>query len=1138
MTSGDSSPTIADFVLRYVEDVDGPGVRPIDDYVKLFPGAETEVRAEYDRLQSLAKASADLDRTKRMPTIQLDQSRKRIGNYRIEREIGRGGQGCVYLATDERLGRLVALKVVSLLRAESDALKRFDREAQVLAGLDHPAIAAVYDCGHADGSSYIAMRFVPGETLGVRLAVARDKVEPIRLEIDRTGETSVKTSTKSDESRSRSSARRVPRELIRFFEKIARALAHAHAAGIVHRDVKPQNIMVTPSGDPVILDFGLARPTDDVGGITMSGDFLGTPAYMAPEQVEPKLGKTDGRSDVYAVCVCLYECLTLTRPHQVSGRDALLSAIVHQDCPDVRSRDQGLSRDIAAVLARGLERDPDRRYKTADDLADDLAAILDGRPPAAKPITSFGKFCRRVQRNPIVSTLAFLSIVLVVSLSLAAGYIAAGRADRERGRAEREREEYERRLERAFLQLSEESSTSAAEAFKDLATRSGSASDEAWVGWLVATHWSGVKANESFDREWEASAPKLSARVAAAFDAVKRSLEHPTETSKIEIDPEDDDATSAFIRGTIALWQGERGRGEAFQVAVREFKKACLQAERPRPLYFMSLAHAASHAIDEPAARESAAVLTKRWPDSPEALFWAGYALAEFDPKATIAVADRVLSIDPRRPSALRMRGLASGEIGNLERTFADLERAIELSTDPSWRSETRANLVQAKIAVRDLPRARELLESLRRDAPDYTSLDHVSAHLALIEEDFEGAARFAEKAVARDSASVESWLLLAAAKASLGRSEDALGALKKVDEFGPGAIARHRVRRADVLAKLGRIDEAAAILEAATAENPRDFDASYRLGCILDEAGRFDAAAAPLERTLELRPDSLPARKVLHHALVNSARFEEADALTASFIEKFPNVADLYVDRAYGLFYQGLFPEAIRDMESVRGRFAADAAFQTAYGMLLAECGFIARAIDHFREFPPIDDPHAGKGAREFLTESDNVRREEAVYLELAAGRIPKPPRPGSAMNMADLAERRGDFHAALDLYELAKRLGAAGRMLEVAANRAAIAEISIVVGRGGESAATTRPVAIERRRAALARLIAALTELSDRCEDDATPVAARKRDYAPLAAVVRSTHFLDSAVFAPEDAPAIARARKLLADIKEIVY
>jgi len=405
------------FLSQFWTDWAEGSLRPLREYLEMFPGAEKAIAAVW--IQHSAGIVGE------EPEASASDS---IGPYRLLAEIGRGGQGIVYRAEDTRLNRPVALKV---LREIPDAgahpvIARFKREAAVAARLQHPGICSVLDAGILGGSSYIAMQFIPGRTLSWHIKAAKADLcsdpSTIHLSLDSHDEppTEHETDTKSGaSSHSMPSGRGEVMQIVHLVEKVARALHVAHASGVVHRDIKPGNIMVTPEGEPVLLDFGLARGEgDDHGTITQSGDVFGTPAYMSPEQLRGQHALIDKRTDVYSLGVTLFECLTCSRPFEEVTRESLYHAILNRDPPHVRSLNRSVPADVATVLHKALEKNCDRRYESAEAFADELGRARRREPIHARQITQWIRVRRWAQRNPIVATLSALVFLSLLSTAL------------------------------------------------------------------------------------------------------------------------------------------------------------------------------------------------------------------------------------------------------------------------------------------------------------------------------------------------------------------------------------------------------------------------------------------------------------------------------------------------------------------------------------------------------------------------------------------------------------------------------------------------------------------------------------------------------------------------------------------------
>jgi len=293
--------------------------------------------------------------------------------YEIRERLGEGTSAVVYRAWDRELNRPVALKVLHEAASASDVgRERFRREAKAAAGLVHPNVAAVYDAGEEKGRPYLVMELVDGAPLS----------EVIRKE--------------PADARAR----------IRLLEKAARGVAAAHEKGIVHRDLKPDNILVTPSGEPKVGDFGLAHLLDPGANLTRPGTRLGTPLYMAPEQVEGRTDEISPRTDVYALGAILYEALTGRPPFQGETLAHLYGKIVREDPAAPRTLNPKVPRDVETIILKAMDRDPRRRYASAGELAEDLRRHLDGEPILARPAGVAHKLLRRLMRNPAAWALA------------------------------------------------------------------------------------------------------------------------------------------------------------------------------------------------------------------------------------------------------------------------------------------------------------------------------------------------------------------------------------------------------------------------------------------------------------------------------------------------------------------------------------------------------------------------------------------------------------------------------------------------------------------------------------------------------------------------------------------------------------
>jgi serine/threonine protein kinase/tetratricopeptide (TPR) repeat protein len=316
------------------------------------------------------------------------QMQTEFGDYELLEEIGRGGQGVVFRARQKSLNRIVALKVIGLGQWATKAhLKRFRLEAEAAASLDHPCIVPIYEVGERDGQCYFSMKFVEGGQLD-------EVVKHTPLSI---------------------------RQAVELIAKVARTVHYAHEHGILHRDIKPGNILLDAKGEPHLTDFGLARLVESESTVTRTLEVLGTPSYMAPEQAagnNPATAGLTSATDVYGLGAVLYQLLTGHPPFAGGTTYETIKLLLEAEPRPPRLWNSKIDRDLSTICLKCLEKDPQRRYSSALALAEDLERWLRHEPIQARRTGVVGRWKKWLQRNPTVAAMVTLSLALIAAIGV------------------------------------------------------------------------------------------------------------------------------------------------------------------------------------------------------------------------------------------------------------------------------------------------------------------------------------------------------------------------------------------------------------------------------------------------------------------------------------------------------------------------------------------------------------------------------------------------------------------------------------------------------------------------------------------------------------------------------------------------
>ncbi len=701
----------------------------------------------------------------------------RFGRYVIERAIGRGGMGTVFRAWDSALGRIVALK--TLLPARDDEsparaadLARFRREAQSAGRLRHPNVVAVYDVGEEQGTPYFTMELIDG----------------VRLDRWIRGE-------------GRAAGVPSPLEVARVVEKTARALHAAHLEGIVHRDVKPGNVLVDASDEPHLGDFGLAKAVDlaGTGQLTVSGEILGTPAFMSPEQGLGQVSRIGPRSDVFSLGSVLYYCIAGAEPFPAQSLPQLVWAIGHEDPARPTRLRPEVPRDLEAICLKAMEKERSHRYPSALEMAEDLARFVEGASVRARPPSPFRGVSRLLGRH-------WPWLVLFAAIGAGAWY-GKQALDRHGGETGRLREAHERRA-RAQDLLDSLPRARDVQNRKDL---------EASLPVLA----------EAIDADPAFALPCLRRGMAyqklgrypdALADVEEALRREPTFAEALfrkgflhmtrELDPEDIDrksATWAYEAARVAapwsIWAALSEAGLAmlsgeYRSALATLDRLAALPDRHADVFLLRAACRGYRIVPRG---------VKRTP-VPEAFL---------DLEAAAADLDLALELDPVNPWAKGARGLARFDLGDLEGARSDLTDAYRFQPDSD------AAYFAARVAYMqgDMEGAREWVgESIERGGQ--SGLRRFRAFLNFLEGKYELALHDLEVSIQKSPEEAESYPIRALVRYALGDMEGAGKDLAAYCERAPDVLADIRSTDAEMSRNVGVV----RVLEAQLRDMERVF--------------------------------------------------------------------------------------------------------------------------------------------------------------------------------------------------------------------------------------------------------------------------------------------------------------------------
>jgi serine/threonine-protein kinase len=781
----------------------------IDRHLKGCPHCERAAEA----LDGLTDQVLTGLRTLRTPTPARGAAPgpQHIGRHEVLEVLGEGGMGIVYKARDPRLGRVVALKVMHADHGDDPLHRlRFRRETEVIARLQHPGIVQIFEVGEYDPGggpprAYFTQEFVEGGCLADRLS---GRPQP-------------------------------PPQSAQWLEAIARAVEHAHSQGVVHRDLKPSNILLTADGRPKVCDFGVAKLLCAAPSSTASGTLIGTADYMAPEQALGRSG-VGPPADVHALGAVLYELLTGRPPFRGSDRMETVQLVIHQEPVPPRQLNPAVPADLDTICLKCLEKDPQRRYPGAGELAEDLRRFLEGRPIRARRVGWLARAWRWCGRHPREATLAGLAAL--AGFVAVAGWAALAEA---KGR--------QARKDLSLLQEQADRAVRAARAVDealDEVTARRRAGRDADPAELAVALSAARRAEALADETGDEGLRRRVRRVREEVEQVERRARLQAEQGR-----RDRRMLEALAK---IQWQNLPRKGGAVDVPAIEtahrtaFRRYGLDLDRLAPSTAAARIRTSKVRVDLVTTLDGWALLRK---------------LEGGDWQRLLAVA-RLADPDSVRN---RLRDLILGDFNR-----AALLRLAEEARRADLPEATAELLGGVLRAFGLIGQARVIL---RRAQRRYPGNYWITVHLGMsyhqdAPQDVQQAIRFytAARTLRRDP---EVLHLLGLALGNAGRMNEAVANLQEALALQPGHAEARRVL-ANCLLEQGMLDEAVAAFRALVRQRGTADD-FYQLGNALFQRGSLDEAVAALRQSVRLRPGFWQVRAFLGWVLVGQGKLSAA---------------------------------------------------------------------------------------------------------------------------------------------------------------------------------------------------------------------------------------------------------------------
>jgi tetratricopeptide (TPR) repeat protein len=880
----------------------------VEAYARQYPQLATIVRELLCSLQVLQLPISALPEAAVEPAVGTALAGP-LGDFQVVREIGRGGMGLVYEAVQLSLGRRVALKLLPFAAAlDGKRLQRFKNEAHAAAHLHHQNIVPVYTVGCERGVHFYAMQFIDGQTVAAMIAELQTASGAQR---DKAGN--------GDEPNTEVTIRTVTHLAM----QAAEALEHAHKRGVVHRDVKPANLLVDGQGRLWVTDFGLAQVVGDTR-LTLTGDLVGTLRYMSPEQALAYPGEVDHRADIYSLGATLYELLTLRPAFAGRDRRELLRQIAFDDPTPPRRLNKAIPAELETIVLKAIAKQPAERFATARDLADDLRRFLDGKPIRARRPSwpeRAHEWARRHQ--PAVRSAAAALLVIVMTLSGGAGWLLHAQAVRQ-------------------ARLRSDLETALAEG--TIAHSNGE--------WPRA--YAAARRAETLLRDGTPP-PGIAARVRGLLGELSRE--------------EADRRLVARLQEIRLLQSGLARRENRFAL------------ERARPAYQDAFENSGL-AADSVTPAEAAAIIRQRPLAVRSAIVAAldhWLVLARSARASETDWLERVLSQADTDPWRQRLRAAQR----TLDRhALEGLARDVASAAQPPEalflldRALHRAGARDGAVAI--LRRAQE-------SYPGDFWINH-NLGVALLDcasPEVDDAVRFLTAAAALRPESPGVQLNLGLAFWRARRNKDSLAAFRRAIARQADYVDAH-VAAGVILLEEGRLEESLAAFRRAAELSPDDAIVLYNLGNALFRSGDVERAIVSFRRAFQLTPDDGEARANLSHALCHlgvardrQGRHYEAIDTFREAVRVSPDFAVAHFNLGITLQRQSRYQEALAALRTNADLRPNDAPAHYNLGNAYRSLGRVDDAAASFRRALEIMPDHA-----EALCNLGGVLRQQADYV------------------------------------------------------------------------------------------------------------------------------------------------------------